>query len=183
MLEGIDTQARANTPESQIYWRALSDFDRLRRDVERALLFNTPPEGTNLTKALEDQEAALLKACERTPRRTRRANARVIVPAQHAFPASINVQAFYRFLDKVSQTPAKKSGAFAVPPGARTVTQRENGLRMVVRPVRGNGIAYIGTTEQDLGYDYLTFPPDTAYYFENTGATPLEIEYVGLEEQ
>ncbi|MBP8004322.1 MAG: hypothetical protein KA044_04675 [Elusimicrobia bacterium] len=183
LLEEIETLARDKTPESQIYWRALKGFERLGRETERALMFNTPPEGANLAKALEDQEAALLKACERTPRRTRRANARVIVPAQYAFASEINVQAFYRFLDKVTQTPAKKSGAFAVPVGARTVTQRENGLRLVVRPVRGNGVAYIGTMEQELGYDYLTFPADTAYYFENTGTTPLEIEYVGLEDQ
>jgi hypothetical protein len=92
-----------------------------------------------------------LKACERTPRRTRRANARVIVPAQYAFASEINVQAFYRFLDKVTQTHAKKSGAFAVPVGARTVTQRENGLRLVVRPVRGNGVAYIGIDGAGIG--------------------------------
>ena len=145
LLEEIETLARDKTPESQIYWRALKGFERLGRETERALMFNTPPEGANLAKALEDQEAALLKACERTPRRTRRANARVIVPAQYAFASEINVQAFYRFLDK--------------------------------------GVAYIGTTEQELGYDYLTFPADTAYYFENTGTTPLEIEYVGLEDQ
>lgn len=183
LLERVEEWARAQTPESQIYWRALSEFDHWRKDTERAMLFNVPPGETVLTKALEDREALVLKACERGPRRTRRPNPRVVVPAQHAFPSQINVQAFYRFLDKVSQSPAKKSGAFAVPVGARTVTQRENGLRLVVRPLRGNGVAHIGSTEQELGYDYLTFPADTAYYFENTGTTPLEIEYVGLEDQ
>lgn len=183
LRERLEEWARAQTPESQIYWRALSEFDRWRKETERTLLFNTPPGEAGLTKALEDREAILLIACERGPRRTRRPNPKVVVPSQHAFPSQINVQAFYRFLDKVTQSPAKKSGAFAVPVGARTVTQRENGLRLVVRPLRGNGVAHIGSTEQDLGYDYLTFPADTAYYFENTGATPLEIEYVGLEEQ
>jgi mannose-6-phosphate isomerase-like protein (cupin superfamily) len=32
----------------------------------------------------------------------------------------------------------------------------------------------------DLRYGYLVIPAETAYYFENTGDRPLDIDYVGI---
>lgn len=181
LLAGLDASIEQKRPESQLYWEYRRAFDSLRAQTERALLYNSPPKMPSLAKLFSVDETVLLKRLEISPRVTRQKAPSVMNPADLHRPAALNVQTFYRALDLVPQSPAVKSGAYALPPSARTVTLRETGLRLVVRPVHGRGVAYIGQTEQELGFDYIAIPPDTAYYFENTGTIPLEIEYVGLE--
>jgi hypothetical protein len=65
--------------------------------------------------------------------------------------------------------------------GCRTVTLREGGARLILRVHRGKGVAYLGSTKVILAYAYVIIPPDTAYYFENTGDRPLEIDYITLK--
>lgn len=167
--------------ESRVYWETLGTFKELRDQIRLTLLFNTPPGERGLEEALSRDESTLLKACEITPKKTRGQNLRVVTPHEFARTAKPDIQAFYRSLDMVPNLNPLRSGSIAVPPGARTVTLREDKARVVFRPTKGRGIAYVGQTETELNYDYLAVPPDTAYYFENTGTDPLELEFVGLK--
>ena len=173
LLERMDEWACAQTPESQIYWRALSEFDRWRTDTERALLFQHLAGESALTKALEDREAILLKACERGTAAHLPAEPSGGGASQHAFFAD-QCPGVLPILDKVTQSPAKKSGGVRCPRGRPDGHPTGKRSALYGAALRGNGIAHIGSTEQELGYDYLTFPADTAYYFENTGTTPLK---------
>jgi hypothetical protein len=167
--------------ESRIYWETLGTFKELKEEIRTNILFNTPPGERGLDEALSRDESALLKACETTPKKTRGQNVRVVTPHEFAGTATPDIQAFYRSLDLVPNTRPLRTGSITVPPGSRTVTLREDKSRMVFRPKKGKGIAYVGQTETEFNYDYLAVPPDTAYYFENTGLDPLELEFVGLK--
>jgi mannose-6-phosphate isomerase-like protein (cupin superfamily) len=134
-----------------------------------------------LDEAFLRDESALLKACELSPKKTRGTSVRVVVPQEHGLKVDPDVQTFYRSLDLVPDAQPIRSGGFVVPVGARTVTLRESKIKMVFRPRRGKGVAYLGQSESELQYGYVAVPPDTAYYFENTGSEPLELEYVGLK--
>lgn len=168
-------------PESRIYWETLGTFKALREQIQMNILFNTPPGERSLEEVLSRDESTLLKACETTPKKSRGKNVRVVTPHEFTGTAAPNIQAFYRSLDMVPNARPIRSGSITVPPGARTVTLREDKARMVFRPKKGKGMAYVGQTETELNYDYLAVPPDTAYYFENRGSDPLELEFVGLK--
>ncbi|MBK8575792.1 MAG: hypothetical protein IPN90_08975 [Elusimicrobia bacterium] len=172
---------REKVSESQIYWTTLRAFKALRERTEIALLFNVPPGERGLEEAMDRDEVSLLKACETTAKKTRGTSLQVVAPSEHAVASEPEAQAFYRSLDQVPDTRPLRSGAFYVPVGSRTVTMREDGARLVFRPKRGKGIAYLGQSEAEIQYGYLAVAPDTAYYFENTGSEPLELEYVGLK--
>jgi mannose-6-phosphate isomerase-like protein (cupin superfamily) len=88
---------------------------------------------------------------------------------------------FYHEVDSLPEARPLTKGAWTVPVGARTVTERRAGVRLVVRPAAGQGLAYIGSETVDFQYGYLVIPAETAYYFENTGTTPLDIEFVGIK--
>jgi len=167
--------------ESQIYWETLRTFKALKDRTQTTLLFNTPPGEHSLEEALSRDESALLKACEITAKKTHGSVFRVVTPHEFLGSGKPDIQAFYRSLDLVPDARPLRTGSIVVPPGARTVTLRENAARLVFRPKKGKGIAYVGQTETELNYDYLAVPPDTAYYFENTGPDPLELEFVGIK--
>lgn len=167
--------------ESRVYWETIGAFIELRERTILDLLYNTPPGERGLNEALLRDEVALLKACEITPKKTRGVSVRVVVPQEHSLKADPDVQTFYRSLDLVPDAQPIRSGGFLVPVGARTVTLRENKAKMVFRPRRGKGVAYLGQSETEIQYGYVAVPPDTAYYFENIGSEPLELEYVGLK--
>jgi mannose-6-phosphate isomerase-like protein (cupin superfamily) len=167
--------------ESRVYWETIGAFVELRERTILDLLYNTPPGERGLNEALLRDEMALLKACEITPKKTRGASVRVVVPQEHGLKADPDVQTFYRSLDLVPDAQPIRSGGFFVPVGARTVTLRENKAKMVFRPRRGKGVAYLGQSETEIQYGYVAVPPDTAYYFENIGSEPLELEFVGLK--
>ena len=183
----IDTLSRqildkkGERPESQIYWETLRNFKELKDRTLTTLLYNTPPGERSLEEALSRDESTLLKACEITAKKTRGNVFRVVTPFEFLGNGKPDIQAFYRSLDLVPDARPLRTGSIVVPPGARTVTLRENAARLVFRPKKGKGIAYVGQTETELNYDYLAVPPDTAYYFENTGADPLELEFVGIK--
>ncbi len=167
--------------ESRIYWETLGTFKKLRSEVVLDLIYNTPPHERSLEEALFRDEVALLKACEITPKKTRGESVRVVVPQEHGLKADPDVQTFYRSLDLVPDARPLRSGGFTVPAGARTVTLREDKAKMVFRPRRGKGVAYVGQSETEIQYGYIAIPPDTAYYFENIGSEPLDLEYVGIK--
>jgi len=181
LVRGVNDKKREGVVESQLYWETLRTFKDLCGQTETRLLFNTPPGERGLKEAFLRDEVVLLKACETTPKKTRGRDLSVVAPQEHAGTGKPDVQVFYRSLDLVPSSPPLRSGSFSIPPGSRTVTLREDGARLVFRPKRGKGIAYTGQTEAALHYGYLAIPPDTAYYFENTGTEPLELEYVGLK--
>ena len=167
--------------ESRVYWETTGAFKELRERTILDLLYNTPPGERGLNEALLRDEVSLLKACEITPKKTRGVSVRVVVPQEHSLKADPDVQTFYRSLDLVPDAQPIRSGGFVVPVGARTVTLRENKAKMVFRPRRGKGVAYLGQSETEIQYGYVAVPPDTAYYFENIGSEPLELEFVGLK--
>jgi hypothetical protein len=177
----LEQDKSAGRAESQIYWDGRRSFDALKESVSQRLLFNAPPKETSLAAAFFRDEETLLMACEIPPKKTRGKTVPVFLPRDHATATPIDVQAFYRSLDKVPEARALRVGAFTVPPGTRTVTLRDGTAQLVFRPVAGNGMAYLGQSEQEIHYGYLAIPPDTAYYFENIGTKPLEIEYVGIK--
>lgn len=168
-------------PESRIYWETLGTFKELKEQIRANILFNTPPGERGLEEALSRDESTLLKACETTPKKTHGKNVRVVTPHEFAGTAKPDIQAFYRSLDMVPNASPLRSGSVTVPPGSRTVTLRDDKSRLVFRPKKGKGVAYVGQTETEFNYDYLAVPPDTAYYFENTGPEPLELEFVGIK--
>ncbi len=174
-------EKRGEAPESRVYWETLGTFKELREQIRTNILFNTPPGERGLEDALSRDESTLLMACEITPKKTRGENVRVVTPHEFAETAKPDIQAFYRSLDMIPNASPLRSGLITVPTGSRTVTLREDKSRMVFRPKKGKGIAYVGQTVTELNYDYLAVPPDTAYYFENTGPEPLELEFVGLK--
>lgn len=167
--------------ESRVYWETTGAFKELRMRTTMDLLYNVPARERSLDEAFLRDESALLKACEVSPKKTRGTSVRVVVPQEHGLKADPDVQTFYRSLDLVPDAQPIRSGGFVVPVGARTVTLRESKIKMVFRPRRGKGVAYLGQSESELQYGYVAVPPDTAYYFENTGSEPLELEYVGLK--
>lgn len=167
--------------ESRVYWETTGAFKELRMRTTMELLYNVPARERSLDEAFLRDESALLKACEVSPKKTRGTSVRVVVPQEHGLKADPDVQTFYRSLDLVPDAQPIRSGGFVVPVGARTVTLRESKIKMVFRPRRGKGVAYLGQSESELQYGYVAVPPDTAYYFENTGSEPLELEYVGLK--
>lgn len=167
--------------ESRVYWETTGAFKELRTRTTMDLLYNVPARERSLDEAFLRDESALLKACEVSPKKTRGTSVRVVVPQEHGLKADPDVQTFYRSLDLVPDAQPIRSGGFVVPVGARTVTLRESKIKMVFRPRRGKGVAYLGQSESELQYGYVAVPPDTAYYFENTGSEPLELEYVGLK--
>jgi hypothetical protein len=171
----------SETPESRVYWETRGTFKELSDQIRITLLFNTPPGERGLEEALSQDESTLLKACEMTPKKTRGKNVRVVTPHAFAGNAKPDIQAFYRSLDMIPNARPLRSGSITVPPGSRTVTLREDKARLVFRPKKGKGVAYVGQTETELNYDYLAVPPDTAYYFENTGSEPLALEFVGIK--
>ncbi|MBL0058898.1 MAG: hypothetical protein IPP35_07270 [Elusimicrobia bacterium] len=181
LLRRIEDQKREGWAESRIYWESLHTFDELSETIATNLLFNTPPKERGLEEALSRDKGVLLKACESAPKKSRGATPRIVVPHEHAGASHPDVQAFYRALDLVPQARPLRSGSFTVPPGSRTVTLRENAGRLVFRPMRGKGIAYLGQSETELSYEYVAVPPDTAYYFENTGTEPLELDFVSVK--
>jgi hypothetical protein len=168
-------------PEGRIYWETLGTFKELKEQIRMNILFNTPPGERGLEEALSRDESTLLKACEITPKKTRGKDVHVVTPHEFAGTAKPDIQAFYRSLDMIPNARPLRSGSITVPPGSRTVTLREDKSRMVFRPRKGKGVAYVGQTETEFNYDYLAVPPDTAYYFENTGSEPLELEFVGIK--
>lgn len=186
--EKIDTlsrqileKKRERAPESRIYWETLHAFKDLKEQTATDLLFNTPQGESGLEEAMSRDESTLLLACETTAKKTRGKNVRVVAPHEFAGTAKPDIQAFYRSLDLVPDARPLRTGSFTIPPGSRTVTMREDKSRMVFRPKKGQGIAYVGQTETEFNYDYLAVPPDTACYFENTGSEPLELEFVGIK--
>jgi hypothetical protein len=181
LLRRIEDQKREGVAESRIYWESLRTFDDLSETIATNLLFNTPPKERGLEEALSRDKGVLLKACESTPKKSRGVAPRIVVPHEHAGASHPDVQAFYRALDLVPQARPLRSGSFSVPPGSRTVTLRENAGRLVFRPMKGKGIAYLGQSETALSYEYVAVPPDTAYYFENTGTEPLELDFVSVK--
>ena len=181
LLRGISEKKSEGVPESRIYWETLHTFKDLKDQTSESLLFNIPPGEPGLEEAMGHDEAALLEACETTPKKTRGQNVRVVTPHEFESPGKPDIQAFYRSLDLIPDARPLRTGSLTVPPGSRTVTMREDKSHMVFRPKKGNGIAYLGQTEAELRYDYVAVPPDTPYYFENTGAGPLVLEYVGLK--
>lgn len=177
----VNVKKRDGVSESQLYWETLRTFKEIREQTSTNLLYNTPPEERGLDEAFLQDEVLLLKACETLPKKTRGRDLRVVAPQEHVISAHPDVQAFYRSLDLVPDARPLRSGGFTVPPGSRTVTLREDGVRLVFRPKRGKGIAYTGQTEVVIHYGYLAVAPDTAYYFENTESEPLELEFVGIK--
>jgi mannose-6-phosphate isomerase-like protein (cupin superfamily) len=167
--------------ESRVYWETTGAFKEVRMRTTMDLLYNVPARERSLDEAFLRDESALLKACEITPKKTRGVSVRVVVPQEHSLKADPDVQTFYRSLDLVPDAQPIRSGGFLVPVGARTVTLRENKAKMVFRPRRGKGVAYLGQSETEIQYGYVAVPPDTAYYFENIGSEPLELEFVGLK--
>lgn len=174
-------EKKGEGPESRIYWETLGTFKELKEQIRLNILFNTPPGERGLEEALSRDESTLLKACEISPKKTRGQNVRLVTPHEFAGTAKPDIQAFYRSLDMIPNARPLRSGSITVPPGSRTVTLREDKSRLVFRPKKGKGVAYVGQTETEFNYDYLAVPPDTAYYFENTGSDPLELEFVGIK--
>lgn len=181
LLRAVSDKKSEAAPESRIYWETRHTFKELKEQISEALLFNTPPGEPGLEEALSRDEATLLMACETTIKKTRGKNVRVAAPHEFESPGKPDIQAFYRSLDLIPDARPLRTGSLTVPPGSRTVTMREDKSRMVFRPKKGSGLAYLGQTEAELRYDYVAVPPDTPYYFENTGAGPLELEYVGIK--
>jgi hypothetical protein len=181
VLRQISEKKSERLSESRIYWETLRTFKELQERLAAAILFNTPPGEFSLEDTLSRDEGTLLLACETTPRKTHGTDVRVVAPHEFEGNAKPEIQAFYRSLDQVPDARPLRTGSFIVPPGTRTVTMRDDKARMVFRPKNGKGIAYVGQTESEFKYSYLAVPPDTAYYFENTGPDPLELEFVGVK--
>ncbi len=181
LLNTIQMQKQMKAPENRIYWDAMSAFVRLRSMAEEKLVFNTPPGYRRLQEALNKNEWTLLKAIEITPKKTRGHIECVVAPEENIRTVTVDVAPFYHHPQGLlPETSPEKIGAFTVPPGCRTVTKRESGIKLIFRLSHGKGVAYMGSSEIDLIYGYFVVPPDTAYYFENTTPEPLNLEYIGL---
>lgn len=175
ILERVASEKAAGQGESQTYWAATREFDRLAERTTLALVHNPPP-GEPAGVLARDRHA-LLTALEFSPRRTR-APRRAVAAAVHTLET--DVSPFYRAVDELPEEAPLAAGVLVLPPGTRTVTERRAGMRLVLRPSKGKGVAYVGSQEIELGYAYTVIPPDTAYYFENLGEGPLEIAFAGL---
>ncbi len=180
IFESAEKEHRAGKSESTVYWSALRAFEDLRAETESALVHNTPPGELSLAAALVLDRNKLLKMLEVGPKKTR-GSVRALVPAEHPPAVTMDASAFYHAVDLLPDAPPVSQGALTVPVGFRTVTERRAGARLVMRPTAGGGVAYVGSEEVNFQYGYLTIPPDTPYYFENTGKIPLEIEFVALK--
>lgn len=171
---------QAGKSESTVYWATLRAFDRLLENTDKKLLHNTPPGERSLTDAFARDRAAILMSLESGPKKTR-VPVKVVVPEIHAPSMTMDVSAFYHAVDSLPEARPLTKGAWTIPVRARTVTERRAGVRLVVRPAAGQGLAYIGSETVDFQYGYLVIPAETAYYFENTGTIPLDIEFVGIK--
>lgn len=180
LRDAVRADQRADKSESAVYWSALRAFDRLAERAERELLHNTPPDERSLAEALRRERSELLLALEATPRKTR-GPVKVVVPETHAPAITMDPSAFFRFVDQLPDTRPLSKGAWTIPPGARSVTERWAGVRLVARAAGGQGVAYVGAQEVEFQYGYLAVPAETAFYFENTGGIPLVIEFVGIK--
>lgn len=180
LKETAAADQRAGKSESSVYWAALRAFDRLLEQTDKKLLHNTPPGERSLTDAFARDRTDLLMALESGPKKTR-GPVKVVAPEIHAPSMTMDISAFYHAVDSLPEARPLTKGAWTVPVGARTVTERRAGVRLVVRPAAGQGLAYIGSETVDFQYGYLVIPAETAYYFENTGTTPLDIEFVGIK--
>jgi mannose-6-phosphate isomerase-like protein (cupin superfamily) len=176
----VERRKAAQEQESQIYWNVTQAFYALKEKTAAGLLWNAPDRQKSLDKLLAEDEVALLKMLEPAEIKTRGRPDCVV--GMHDEPRAHNFDTgpFYRSLGALpGQSPTAK-GAFAVPPGCRTVMQREPGNKLIFRVSQGRGAAFVGDSETDLQYGYLQVPPDTRYYFENTEREPLYLEFIGL---
>lgn len=179
LQQSVADARRAGAAESATYWASLRAFDRLAEETRLRLVHNTPPQEKSLEGALGRDRKTLLLALEFAPKKTRSPR-RVVVPVEHAPAVTLDPAAFFRAVDQVPDRAPEIVGAFQVPVGCRSVTERRAGYRWVARPAGGQGVAYVGSQEVDFRYGYLVVPPETPFYFENTGGVPLDIEFVGI---
>lgn len=181
LRQEVPVQRAAGKPDSQIYWDVLHRYDALRARAEEKLVFNAPPGRRSLDEVLQKDEWTLLKDVE-DPRsiKTRGAVSCVVAPEEHPRRVNVDIAPFYHSQGLLPAVSPARVGAFEVPVGCRTVTKRESGLKLIVRVSRGRGVAHVGSAENELVYGYLLIPPDAAYYFENTGREPLDLDYVAI---
>jgi|GEM_PF-2884288 len=181
LRDRIETEKNSEKSESQIYWDSRRDYNALKEDVIRRMIFNDPPGPKSLDRLLTEEEDKLLIFCEKGPKKTKNANILVLTPRDVHRLTPVDVQPYYKFLDKVPENTPLRSGEFIVPAKSRTVTLRDNAARLIFRPLIGEGVLYLGQTQETIRYGYMAISPDTPYYFENTGEVPLKIEYVGIK--
>lgn len=167
-------------PESQSYWEHLRAFEDLTARTTRRVVRLGPSEGQSMDDTFHADRLALLKALEFSARRTREPNRNVVDPTPQQSRVPVDAAPFFRAIGALPETRPVWTKSFLVPEGARSVTRRENGAKVVFRVSSGKAVAYVGTVAQDFHYGYVTVPPDTPYYFENAGSGPLHLDAVAL---
>jgi hypothetical protein len=173
----IQYKRDAGASESTVYWDSLKNIDSLREDLQESLAFNSPPGERSVEEASAKDRWELLKRLE-DPARIRNRLACVKAPEENARPSSFDIGPFYRAVGLLPGTNPLRKGAFEVPPGCRTVTQRESGAQLIFRSISGQGRVVAGGEEKPLTYEYVTVPPETPYLIENPGGDPLNVEFI-----
>ncbi len=176
----VPLQREAGVSDGQLYWTVMKKFADLRARTQQKLVHNAPPGQFSLDEALLKNEWGLLKSLERLPVRTRGRVACVVAPGEHAREVNVDIAPFYHSQGLLPTQSPQAVGAFTVPAGCRTVTQRESGRKVIFRVSRGKGVAYIGSADKEISYGYLLVPPDVPYYIENVTESPLDLEFVAL---
>lgn len=171
---------RVGTPESQLYWDVMKRYAELRARTEEKLIYNTPSGQSSLDEVLVKNEWKLLKNVERGGAKTRNPVKCVVAPDEHPRQILVDAAPFFQSQGMLPTASPLGTGAFFIPPGCRTVTKRESGVKLVLRVSKGKGVVYVGSSEKELSYGYFPIPPDSGYYIENIGPEPLDIEYVVL---
>ncbi|HRY28891.1 MAG TPA: hypothetical protein P5079_02505 [Elusimicrobiota bacterium] len=180
LQKDILVHRRVGTPESQVYWDIVKRYDDLRSQTEKNLIYNTPPGRASLDEVVQKDRWQILKAVESPNVKTRNKVIGVVAPEEHPRQVNVDVAPFYHSQGYLPTISPDRIGAYSIPKGHRSVTQREAGLKIILRVSKGKGVAYIGSSEKELNYGYLLIPPDTAYYIENVGDDNLDIEYIVL---
>jgi hypothetical protein len=180
ILDDVEAQKASGASESAVYWKALKSQDALASDTLEAMAYNPPPGEESLEKAIGRDRWALEKKLE-DPARARGRSSCVKSMGENPSSRPFDIGPFYRAAGLLPGTNPARKGGFVLPPGCRTVTEREPGLKLILRAGDGTGTVVMGGEESPLAYDYLVVPPETPWLVENTGKKPLEVEYIALQ--
>ena len=179
LLDDIRYKRDAGQSEGTVYWQAIKDQEDLASGLAQGLAYNAPPGQRTVEEAVAVDRRELLKRLE-DPARVRGRLACIKSPDETALPPAFDAGPFYRATALLPGTNPLRQESFELPPGCRTVTLREPGVRLILRATRGHGRVLVGTEEHPLAYEYLIVPPEVPYLIENTGTDSLRVDLIAL---